>query len=158
MRLTAADTMTRDVITVRPDDSVAKVAQLLGDHEISAAPVCDERGRVMGVISEGDLMLPFGAENVMKRGWWLTLLAEGIDLGSQFVDYIRVDDRRARDLMVTRVITAREAASVPEIADLLARHRIKRVPIVCDGELAGIVSRSDVLRAVARGREAVRAS
>jgi hypothetical protein len=81
-------------------------------------------------ISEGDLMLPFGAENAMKRTWWLTLLAEGINLGPQFVDYIRVDDRRARDLMVTRVITAREAASVREIADLLARHRIIRAAVI----------------------------
>lgn len=149
MALTAGDIMTRDVITVGPDDPVPKVAQLLGDHGISAAPVCDERGRMMGMISEGDLMLPFGAENSMKRTWWLTLLADGIDLGPQFVDYIRADDRRARDLMVTRMITAPESASVPEIADLLGRHRIKRVPIVRDGELVGIVSRADVLHAVA---------
>jgi CBS domain-containing protein len=153
MVLTAGDIMTRDVITARPDDSVMRVAQMLSDHEISAVPVCDEGGRVLGVLSEGDLMRPFGAENAMKRSWWLTLLADGIDLGPRFVDYIQVDDRRARDLMVTPVITARENASLPEIADLLARHRIKRVPIVRDGELVGVVSRADVVRAVGRGPE-----
>ncbi len=69
MALAAGDIMARDVITDRPDDSVPKVAQLLGDHGISAAPVCDERGRVICIISEGDLILPFGAENSMKRTW-----------------------------------------------------------------------------------------
>lgn len=153
MPVTAAEIMTRDVITAKPNDSVKKVAQLLSDHEISAVPVCDEHGRVLGIISEGDLMRPFGAENAMKRTWWLALLAEGIDLGPAFVDYIRVDDRRVRDLMVTSVITAAETASVAAIADMLARHRIKRVPIVRDGKLVGIVSRSDIVRTVASGSE-----
>jgi CBS domain-containing protein len=145
----AANIMTRDVVTAKPNDSVAKVAQLLSDHEVSAMPVCDERGRVLGMISEGDLMRPFGADNALKHSWWLALLAEGIDLGPAFVDYIRVESRCARHLMVAPVITASESASVPEVADLLARHRIKRVPIVRDGRLVGIISRADIARALA---------
>jgi CBS domain-containing protein len=155
MVLTAADIMTRDVVTARPEDPVAKVAQLLTDHEISALPVCDEQGRVLGMISEGNLMRPFGQENALKRAWWLNLLAEGTDLAPAFVDYIRLDHRMARDLMTAPVITAKDDADVPEVADLLARHRIKRVPVVHDGKLVGIVSRADVVRALARSPEAL---
>jgi CBS domain-containing protein len=155
MALKAADIMTRDVVTARPDDSVAKVAKLLTDREISAVPVCDEQGRVLGMLSEGDLMRPFGKENALRRAWWLNILAEGTDLAPSFVDYIRVDSRRARDLMVTPVVTAPEDTNVSEIADLMARHRIKRVPIVREGRLVGVVSRADVVRALARTPDAV---
>jgi CBS-domain-containing membrane protein len=155
MALTAADIMTRDVVIARPEDAVAKVAKLLADHEISALPICDEQGRVLGMVSEGDLMRPFGKENALKRAWWLNLLAEGTDLAPAFVDYIRLDNRIARDLMTVPVITANDGTAVPELADLLARHRIKRVPIVRDGKLVGIVSRADVVRALARSPESV---
>jgi CBS domain-containing protein len=155
MALNAAEIMTRDVVTARPDDSVAKVAKLLTDREISAVPVCDEVGRVLGMLSEGDLMRPFGKENALRRAWWLNLLAEGTDLAPSFVDYIRLDSRRARDLMVSPVITAPENTDVSEIADLMARHRIKRVPIVREGRLVGIVSRADVVHALARTPDAV---
>ena len=149
MSLTAADIMTRDVVTARPENSVAEIAKLLTDHDISAVPICDEQGKALGMVSEGDLMRPFGKENELKRAWWLNLLAEGVELAPAFVDYVRLDHRRARDLMVAPVITAPADASVPELADLLARHRIKRVPIVRDGRLVGIVSRADVVRALA---------
>ncbi len=155
MPLNAATIMTRDVVTTRPDYFVATVAKLLSDHEISAVPVCNDQGRLLGMLSEGDLMRPFGKENALKRAWWLNLLAEGTDLAPVFLDYIRLDSRRAHDLMVTPVITAPEDASVPELADLLARHRIKRVPIVREGRLVGIVSRADVVRALARTPDAV---
>jgi CBS domain-containing protein len=128
---------------------VGDVAKLLTDHEISAVPVCDEQGKPLGMVSEGDLMRPFGKENSLKRAWWLNLLAEGTELAPAFADYVRFDNRKARDLMVAPVITAPADASVPEVADLLARHRIKRVPVVRDGRLIGIVSRADVVRALA---------
>lgn len=150
MSLTAADIMTRNVVTARPEDSVAEVAKLLTDHDISAVPVCDEQGKPLGMVSEGDLMRPFGKENELKRAWWLNLLAEGTELAPAFVDYVRLDNRRARDLMVGPVVTAPADASVPEIADLLARHRIKRVPVVRDGRVVGIVSRADVIHALAK--------
>jgi CBS domain-containing protein len=155
MPLTAADIMTRDVVTARLGDSVAKVAKLLSDHDISAVPVCDEQGGLLGMVSEGDLMRPFGQENALKRAWWLNLLAEGIDLAPAFLGYIHVDHRLPRDLMVTPVITAQDDTDVPELADLLARHRIKRVPILRKGKLVGIVSRADVVRALARSPDAV---
>lgn len=155
MTLTAAEVMTHDVVTVRPDDTVAHVARLLCEHEISAVPVCDAAGHVLGMLSEGDLMRPFGQENALKRAWWLNVLAEGTELAPAFLDYLRLDQRRARDLMTASVISAGPDSTVGEIADLLARHRIKRVPVLRDGVLAGIVSRADVVRVLAEQPDAL---
>jgi len=149
MSITAADIMTRDVIVAKPGDSVKAVAQLLADHDISAVPVCDESGNPIGMVSEGDLMRPFGQENALRRAWWLTLLAEGTDLAPNFVDYIRADRRQARDLMTKPVISAADTMTVPELADLITAHKIKRLPILREGRLVGIVSRSDIVRALA---------
>jgi CBS domain-containing protein len=155
MTLTAADIMTTKVVTARPDDAVAKVARLLGDHEISALPICDADGGVVGMLSEGDLIQPVEKEGVSKRAWWLNLLANGADLAPSFLECLRVENHLARDLMVTPVITASPDTSVPELADLLARNHIKRLPILRDGTLVGIVSRADLVHAIARTPDAV---
>ncbi len=146
----AAEIMTRAVITAGPDDTVATLAALFSKNGISAVPVCGKDGTLLGIISEGDLMRPFGQSNKLRRDWWLGLLAEGTDLAPDFVDYLRLDNRSVRDLMTTPAITADEHMSVNEIADLLRRHGIKRVPILRDGKLVGIVSRADLVRAIAR--------
>ena len=150
MPLDAAAIMTRTVVTVGPDDAIAVVARMLTEHGISAVPVVAPDGALLGMISEGDLMRPFGQENALRRDWWLNLIAEGTELSQEFLDYIRLDRHRARDLMSPTVITAPDTASIGELADLLARHHIKRVPILRAGKLAGIVSRADIIRALAR--------
>lgn len=155
MTMTAADIMTQPVRTVRPDASVAEIARLLSDHEISAVPVCDADGQVVGMLSEGDLLRPVGKEHGTKRAWWLNLLAEGTDLAPTFPECISVENQRASNLMVGPVITASPDASVPELADLLVRYHIKRLPILQDGKLVGIVSRADLVRALARTPSAI---
>ncbi len=153
MTVEAAAIMTRNVITVRPDDTVAHVAKVLAEHDISAVPVCEADGQLAGMISEGDLMRPFGQEYELRRSWWLNLLAEGTDLAPEFANYLRLDQHRVRDVMTREVVTATESTSLPAIADLLGQHRIKRVPIVRKGEVVGIVSRADVVRALAKSSE-----
>jgi CBS domain-containing protein len=155
MSLTAADIMTTNVKTVRPNASVAEVARLLSDNEISAVPVCDAHGQVLGILSEGDLLRPVDKENVAKRAWWLNLLAEGTDLAPSLLECISVENQRAENLMVAPAITASPDHSVPELADLLVTHHIKRLPILRDGRLVGIVSRADLVRALARTPDAI---
>ncbi len=155
MPLNASDVMTRKVVTVTPDATVAQVAAAMTRHAISAVPVCEAGGKVVGMLSEGDLMRAFGKKHALRRDWWLNLLAEGEKLAPEFVDYLRADHRRAADLMTGPVVTAKEDASLPELADLLFEHRIKRVPIVRDGILVGVVSRADIIRAVAQQPEGV---
>jgi CBS domain-containing protein len=153
--LAASSIMTRKVVTARPTDTVSHVARLLADNAISAVPVCDDAGALLGMVSEGDLMRPFVESNVRRRAWWLTLLADGTDLAPEFLDYVRLDRHAVGDLMTRPVITADESAGVTDLAELLVQHRIKRLPIVRDGRLVGIVSRADVIRAIARSPDAV---
>ncbi len=153
--LHASSIMTCDVITARPTDTVAQVARLLSDHGISAVPICDDGGALLGMASEGDLMRPFVDSNVKRRARWLTLLADGTDLAPEFLEYVRLDRHQVGDLMTTPVITAQESASLTELAEKMVEHRIKRVPIVRDGKLVGVVSRADVIRAIARSPESV---
>lgn len=155
MPLIAADIMTKDVKTVRPDNTIAQIAKLLSDSGISAAPVQDRDGRLLGMVSEGDLLRPVGQELAEKRAWWLNLLADGTDLSPAFLESIRVGNRLARDLMVTPVVTASPDTSVPALADMLVRHHVKRLPIVRDGKLVGIVSRADLVHALALNPDAV---
>ena len=155
MAITAADIMTKDVKTVRPDASVAEVARLLTESGISAVPVCNAEGEVLGMLSEGDLLSPVGQEHATRRAWWLNLLAEGTELAPSFLECISVENQRAHALMVGPPITASPDATVPELADLLVRHRIKRLPILQNGKLVGIVSRADLVRAMVRTPDAV---
>ncbi len=155
MPITAASIMTHQVVTVRPDDTVAEVAAVLARHGTGEAPVCDNDGKLLGMISEGDLLRPFGTEHALHRSWWLSMLAEGIDLAPVFAAYLRSDQRRVRDLMTAPVVTAGEGASIGELADLLLHHRIKRVPIVHDGSLVGLVSRADLVCVLAQAPEAL---
>lgn len=150
MSLTAADVMTHQVATIGPNSTIAEAAEMMSQRGISAMPVCDKDGHVLGMLSEGDLMRPFGEKFTGRREWWLSLLAEGEKLGPEFQDYVRIDRHSAADLMTTKVISAAEDTPLAHIADLLFEHKIKRVPILRDGKLVGVVSRADIVRAVAR--------
>lgn len=154
MQGTAADIMTRNVISVLPETSVRAVAALLACHNISAVPVIDGTGTLRGMVSEGDLMAPFAATTADKREWWLGLLAEGERLAPEFLDYIAEDHRQAANVMTGNVVTVTPETSLSAIADLLTRHRIKRVPVLENGRVAGIVSRADLIRAMAPAPQA----
>jgi CBS domain-containing protein len=144
--INAADIMTRQLITARPDSTVAEVARLLNEHDISALPICDNDGTLLGMISESDLMSPFRQEHALRRAWWLGILSFGEVLARALTDYVHEDRRRAGELMIYPVITASETATPVEIADLLLRYHIKRVPIMRGQRLLGIVSRADLIR------------
>lgn len=155
MPINAASIMTRQAIIARPDSTVAEVARLLTNHDISAVPVCADDGTLVGMISEGDLMRPFRQEHSLRRAWWLDVLSSGAALARALADYIQQDGRHACDLMTHPVITATETATQAEIADLLVRHHIKRVPIIREGQLVGIVSRADLINALVLGHDAI---
>jgi CBS domain-containing protein len=147
---TAAAVMTRNVVSVRPDAGIAEVADTLTKHGISAAPVVDASGKLLGMISEGDLLQPFSAKAQARRAWWLEMLAEGERLAPEFIEYISLDRHTAADLMTRKLITAQESTPISKIADQLITHHIKRVPILRGETLVGIVSRADLVRALAR--------
>lgn len=149
MTVTAADIMTPNVISVGPDAIVSAIASLLVEHGISAVPVIDTRGQLLGMVSEGDLMKPFLAKGNERREWWLELFAEGGRLAPEYLQFIAHDWHRAKDVMTMGVITATPDTAVNELAGLLAKHRIKRVPIVDGTRVVGIVSRADIIHTLA---------
>jgi CBS domain-containing protein len=113
--------MKRCIVSVRPDETVVEVAaKHLVQNDISALPVCDGAGTLLGVISEGDLLRPFGREHGLRRSWWLAVLSDRDRLTQLFADYVRSDERRACDLMTSPAISVTEDTSIGEIARLLA--------------------------------------
>jgi CBS domain-containing protein len=147
--MNAGQIMTRKVVTVSPSATVREVARCLADHRVSAVPVVDHEGAVVGVISEGDLMTGTSVARDERGAWWLEMLAEGERLAPEFMDYVRSGGKLARDLMTRPAVTAGETTPVAELARLLESRRIKRVPIVRDRMLVGVVSRADLVRALA---------
>jgi CBS domain-containing protein len=129
---------------------MAEVASLLASKHLSAVPVCDPDSKLVGIVSESDILKPFRESVRTRRDWWLGVIAEGEELPQDFLDYIRQDTRTAGDVMVRHVLTVEESATLPQIADLMITHAIKRVPVLRDGKLVGIVSRADMVAAIAR--------
>ena len=146
--LTAKDVMTREVVTVKPDTAVQDIAQLLYSQRISGVPVVDAQEKVVGMVSEGDLMSHVGAigDAPPKRSWWLRLLGDAPDTAES---YTRSHGRTAQDVMSRKVLSVSEDTPLGDIARLLEKNRIKRVPVLADGKLVGLISRANLLRGLA---------
>ena len=142
----AMDVMTTAVVTVSPDSTVQDLAKLLSERGISGVPVV-ENGRLVGMISEGDLLhrAETGTERRTARRRW-----RWFDPGLEEArNYIKEHGRTVRDIMTREVISVDEATDLAEVATLMETRRIKRVPVLRDGMLVGILSRANLVRAVA---------
>ena len=144
--MNASDVMMPDVIVVRADASVNDVAKCLLANRISAVPVVDQHGSLVGIISEGDLVRRPEIGTERTRSWWLDALSTNRGLADEFV---RSHSRKVKDVMTRDVVTARPDTSLDQIATILEKYRIKRVPIVSDGKIVGIVSRANLVQALA---------
>ena len=151
--MNADQIMTRQPVTADPSMSVRDAAMLLVKHGISAVPVVDGSGALLGIVSEGDLVRRGDVVRDERQSWWLQMLAEGEHLAPGFLGYVRSGGRQVRDLMTREVVTVEDQTPLPEIARLLQEHRIKRVPVLRQGKLVGIVSRADLVRALTHGEE-----
>ena len=148
----ARDVMVAPVVTVKPSQSARDVATLFARHRISAVPVVDDNGRVVGVVSEGDLMRRSETDTERRPSWWLSIFTSNDALAAE---YIRRHARKVSDLMTKTVITATPDTPLSEIAAILERNAIKRVPIVANGQLVGIVSRANLVQAMAAAKPAL---
>jgi len=141
----AMDVMTSEVITVDENASVQAVAKLLAERGISAVPVVDKDNRVIGMVSEGDLLHRAETGTERRRSWWLEMMASTNKLAG---DYVKSHSGKVKDVMTRDVVSVIETTPVADIAILLETNRIKRVPVVRDGKLVGIVSRANLVRAL----------
>ena len=146
----ARDVMVSPVITVKPFSSVREVAKTFLERRISAVPVVDDQGKLVGIVSEGDLLHRSEAGTERQRPWWLLALTGDDTLASE---YVKAHGRKVADIMTRNVITATPDTPLHEIAALLEKNSIKRVPIVKDGQLVGIVTRANLIQAVASARK-----
>ncbi len=147
--MNAAEIMTKEVLTVGPDTSVGEIASLLLDNAITGVPVVDDAGRVLGIVSESDLIGE--ASSNTRRAWWLRLFAERAETLEEIA---AARDMKARDVMTRPAVTVGEHTPLAILAALMRRRRINRVPVLRDGRLVGIVSRADLLYAITRPLEA----
>ena len=139
----ASQVMTRTVVTVPADATVYAAADILLGARISAAPVVDADGRMVGIVSEADLMNRPETGTVPARSWLQRLLTDEARLAR---DYVRSHSHHVADVMTRKVITADERTPLQDIAALMQRNGIKRVPVVRDGKVLGIVSRANLLQ------------
>jgi CBS domain-containing protein len=150
----AMDVMTTNVVTVGPDTSVQEVATILSERGISGVPVVDAGNRVVGIVSEGDLLhrIETGTERRperfagRRRSWWLDTISRDEELAR---DYVKSHGRSAGDVMTRDVVSVSDTTELADVAALLETKRIKRVPVLRDGKLVGIVSRANLVRALA---------
>ena len=140
----ARDVMVSHVITVGPELDVKAVATTLVANGISAVPVVAIDGSIVGIISEGDLM--HRAVSGARRSWWLETFSSAEQL---MADFVKAHGRKAKDVMTRQVISVSPDTSLQEIANLLEKHGIKRVPVIENGRLVGIVSRANLVQALA---------
>ena len=145
----ARDVMVSPVVTVKPSSSVQEAAKILLARRISALPVVDNDGKLVGIVSEGDLMHRVEAETERPRSWWLDIVSGN---GTLATEYAKAHGRKVEDVMTRKVVTAAPDTTLSEIAMLLEEHGIKRVPIVETGQIVGIVSRANLIQAVASPR------
>lgn len=143
--LTARDLMTPDVVSVPPETPVLAVARLLSERGISAVPVLGAGGEIQGVVTESDLIRRLAGEEDTKPGWFASLF---IDPASEAERYARTHGVRAKDVMTEKVVTVGEDDTAAHVAHLMEDKGIRRVFVVGEGRLRGIVSRADLLRAL----------
>jgi len=141
----AEDVMTRDVISIAPDATVLQAARLMLQHHISGLPVVDKDGKLVGVLSEGDFLRRRETRTEHKRSRWLEFL---MGPGRIAAEYSHSHGSKVAEVMTTEVQTVDEVTALEDIVDLMERKRIKRVPVLCGGQLVGIVTRSNLMHAM----------
>ena len=143
--LTAKDLMTTEIVSVPREMPVLAVIRMLAERGFSSVPVTDHQGRIVGVVTEADLLRRLASGEDRPIGWVRRLFG---DPSKQAAQYARTHGLKAEDVMTTNLVTVGPGDTAAHCAHLMEEHRIKRLPVLQDGRLAGMVSRSDLLRAI----------
>lgn len=141
----AKDIMTESIVCVNVKETVFDAAEMLLGAGVSAAPVVNDQGNVLGIVSEADLIHRAELETAPRKSWLLRLLDSEASVAR---DYVTSNARNVADVMTREVVTASDEATLGELVELIEKHHVKRIPIVRDNKLVGIVSRANILGAL----------
>ncbi len=141
-----ADVMTREVVSIAPDASVMEAVRLMLQHKISGLPVIDASGNLQGVVTEGDFLRRVETGTERKRSRLVEFL---LGPGRLATDYVRASGRKVDEVMTPDVRTVTEDEALEQVVHLMERYRIKRVPVVRGDKVVGIVTRQNLMRALA---------
>jgi len=145
--MNVADVMTRNLITVTSGMPVADAARLMLEHRVSGLPVVDDRGGLIGIITEADLLRRAETGTDQRLSWWRSVVLGSERLAEQ---YVRSHARKVGEVMQRDLVTIRPAASLAEAVAMMESRSVKRLPVLDGTTLVGIVSRADLLRALER--------
>jgi CBS domain-containing protein len=141
----ASDIMTAPVKSIGPDATISEAIALLLSERVSGLPVTDEHGRLVGIVSEGDFLHRAEIGTARRRSRWIEFL---LGPGEIAESYVQSHGRKVGEVMTREVVTAVEGASLIEVVEIMEKHRVKRLPVVSGDILVGIITRSDLLRAL----------
>lgn len=141
-----SDVMTRAVVSVTPETSILEMARLMDERRISGMPVINAQGKLVGMVTDSDCLRRAETGTQRKRSRWSAFLA-GPE--QQATDYMRANGRKVGEIMTDHAVTITENAGLEEAIHLLEKHQIHRVPVVTDGKVVGILSRSNLVQAMA---------
>lgn len=140
------DIMTRNVISIGPDESITKAARLMLQNRISGLPVIDLNGELMGIVTEGDFLRRGELGTQRRRPKWLEFI---LGPGRLAEEYVHSAGRKVDEIMTTDPVTAEEDDSLEKVVDVMERRHVKRLPVTRGGRVVGIISRSNLMHALA---------
>jgi CBS domain-containing protein len=143
----ARDIMVREVIAVRPDTLVRDIATLMVEKHVGGVPVLTEKGKLIGIVSQSDLLHRAELGTERKHKWWFRIFA---DSGALAREYAKAHGLKAHDIMTRYVVSVRDDAELRDVADILDNRRIKRVPVVREDRMVGIITRGDLVRVLSQ--------
>jgi CBS domain-containing protein len=149
----ARDVMTKDVVTVRASATVREIAEIMTAKRISGVPVVTENGAVIGIVSESDLLHRTELGTEPKYKWWLRVFSDPDQMAR---DYTKTHGLKAADLMSRYVVSVSPEDELADVAQVLDRNKIKRVPVLHDGTLAGLITRGDLVKALTQTKPEAR--
>lgn len=147
----ACDVMTSPAVTITPDATVADAARMMAEKGVSGLPVVDMSGRLAGIVTEGDLLCRKELGSETRRTWWARLFRDDKSLAGEFA---RAHGRFVREVMTRNVVCVRDDTPIGRVAELLSTLDVKRMPVLKNGALVGVVSRRDVIRSLVKLAEA----
>jgi len=146
MIMQVKDVMTRNVISVAANEPILEAARLMLQNKISGLPVIDATGKLVGIVTEGDFLRRSETGTQRQRPKWLEFL---VGPGRMADEYVRTSGRKVDEIMSLDPVSVTEDDPLETVVEQMERHRVKRLPVMRGGQMVGIISRANLMHALA---------